>query len=157
MNSDTIKVRPAVLADLPSMVAMQVAMARETEKIVLDGALLTAGVRAVLTDEAKGRYYVAELQHESKPVGMLLLTPEWSDWRRGWVHWLQSIYVLPEHRRAGVFKALFRHIAWRIHMDPHAVGLRLYVEQHNASAISAYLQAGMVAGRYVVLEKMKIH
>ena len=32
------------------------------------------------------------------PVGALLLTREWSDWRNGWFWWIQSVYVAPEGR-----------------------------------------------------------
>ena len=43
-------------------------------------------------------------------IGQAMITYELTDWRDGLLWWLQSVYVLPEHRRRGVFRALYEHI-----------------------------------------------
>src|SRR5690606_42000686 len=55
----------------------------------------------LLKDSTKGNYYVAE--KNKKVIGSLLTTFEWSDWRNGTVLWIQSVYVVPEFRRKGVY------------------------------------------------------
>lgn len=35
----------------------------------------------------------------------MLLTREWSDWRDGVFWWIQSVYIVPEARGGGVYRA----------------------------------------------------
>ena len=86
-------------------------------------------------------------------MGQLGLTFEFSDWRNGWFWWIQSVYVRPEARRKGVFRSLYSYIEEQARRDPSVVGLRLYVEENNATAQQTYLQLGMTRTGYFVLEK----
>ena len=86
------------------------------------------------------------------PVGTLMLTSEWSDWRNGDWWWIQSVYVAPEHRRRGVYAALYRHVEALARATPGVVGLRLYVEKDNASAQRTYAALGMVDAGYAMYE-----
>jgi len=81
------------------------------------------------------------------------LTLEWSDWRNGEIWWIQSVYVLPEARRHGVFTAMYRHVEG-LAKDQGAAGLRLYVVQHNHAGQQTYVQLGMGMTEYLVMEKM---
>ena len=36
-------------------------------------------------------------------AGCVMVTTEWSDWRNAAFWWIQSVYVVPEFRRCGVF------------------------------------------------------
>ncbi|MGQ0636293.1 MAG: GNAT family N-acetyltransferase [Planctomycetaceae bacterium] len=90
-------------------------------------------------------------------VGQLMHTHEWSDWRNGDIWWLQSVYVLPEYRRQGVFRALLEHLRNEAQADPGVVGLRLYVEEHNIQAQRTYAKLGLQPGGYFVLEQMLRH
>jgi ribosomal protein S18 acetylase RimI-like enzyme len=81
-------------------------------------------------------------------------TFEWSDWRNGDIWWLQSVYVSPEYRRRGVFRALFDHLRRKAEADPGVVGLRLYVEEQNSRAHATYERLGLKPGGYFVLEQM---
>ena len=80
----------------------------ETEHRRLSQDIVRAGVTAALADPAKGRYFVAE--RAGQVVGQIMHTYEWSDWRNGCFWWIQSVYVLVDHRRRGVFRALLRHV-----------------------------------------------
>jgi GNAT superfamily N-acetyltransferase len=60
-----------------------------------------------------------------EPVGCLLVTTEWSDWRNGDWWWLQSVYVVPGARRRGVFRALHAEVERRARAAGGVVGLRL--------------------------------
>jgi len=88
-----IRTREADVTDAAGIAAFQRAMARETEEVELDAAVVDRGVRAVFDDPARGRYFVAEA--EGRVIASLLITYEWSDWRNGNVWWIQSVYVRP--------------------------------------------------------------
>lgn len=123
-------------------------MARETEHKTLDREVLKAGTGAVFDDPRRGFYLIAE--RDSGPAGCLLITYEWSDWRNGDWWWFQSVYVVPEARHAGVFRALYTEVERRAHAAD-AVGLRLYVERDNARAQQTYASLGMEEEPYQML------
>ena len=136
-------------------------MAWETEHKQLDPALIHAGVAAGIADPAKARYFVAMRDatlagHETVgiAVGTLMLTREWSDWRNGDWWWIQSVYVAPEHRRRGVFAAMYRHVETLARATPEVIGLRLYVERANATAQRTYAALGMQDAGYAVYEAL---
>jgi ribosomal protein S18 acetylase RimI-like enzyme len=146
----TLRIRPAVPADADFLAHGNAAMALETEHKHLDPAVVAAGVRAALSDAAKGRYFIAE--RDGVPVGQLMITYEWSDWRNGTFWWIQSVYVLPEARRGGVFRALYRHLEHLAADDPTICGIRLYVERENSRAQATYTHCGMGDAGYVIME-----
>ena len=78
-------------------------MALETEHRTLDPQTVRRGVGDALRNPAHGRYFVAE-DDTGTPLGQLMVTYEWSDWRNGQFWWFQSVYVLPAARRRGVFR-----------------------------------------------------
>jgi GNAT superfamily N-acetyltransferase len=145
-----IKIREAALSDAQIIAAFNLQLAEESEGLRLDAALVRAGVTALLTDPAKGIYYVAEAQ--GVVVGQLLITYEWSDWRNGHIWWIQSVYVKPESRRAGVFRALFNHLRNLARTRQDVCSLRLYVHAENTRAHESYLRLGMTRTQYEVFE-----
>jgi ribosomal protein S18 acetylase RimI-like enzyme len=126
-------------------------LAAESEGTTLNPAELTPGVAAVLADSHKGLYFVAE--DDGQVVGQVCLTYEFSDWRNGWMWWIQSVYVRPEYRRRGVFRALYEHVYQSAVADPEVIGLRLYVERDNHGAQEVYRRLGMSRTGYLVLER----
>jgi GNAT superfamily N-acetyltransferase len=145
-----LKVRLAKLSDAAFLADSNARMAFETEGRRLDPVRLAAGVNALLADETKGTYYVAEV--DGKVAGQLLITHEWSDWRNGDFWWIQSVYVSDEFRGDGVFRALFNHVHALAKADPDVCGLRLYMEAHNARARAAYERLGLKQTEYQVFE-----
>jgi GNAT superfamily N-acetyltransferase len=146
----SISIRAARTEDAGFLAAGNVAMALESEHKHLDPATVTRGVRAVLDDSAKGRYFLAE--RDGRPVGQLMVTYEWSDWRNGNFWWIQSVYVLPEARRLGVFRTLFAHLEQLARSDATVCGIRLYVERENTLAQATYRHCGLADAGYVVME-----
>ena len=126
-------------------------MAQETEGLALDDARTLAGVRAVLADEKRGFYLVAE--REGAVVGQLMITTEWSDWRNAWFWWIQSVYVLPAHRRTGVFRALHDEVLRQVAARDDVCGVRLYVEKDNTRAQQTYQDLGMAQTDYLLFEQ----
>ena len=148
-------VRPAAPDDASVIADFQVRMAWESERISLERDIVRQAVGAVFDDPSKGRYWVAEA--DARVIGVLLTTPEWSDWRNGYVLWLQSVYVAPEWRRQGVFRALYQGVRDEVDRSPDLLGIRLYAEQHNEGAQSVYEAVGMTRDRYFMYEWMKGH
>ena len=146
----SLQLRDALPADLEFLVAGNRRMAQETEGVELDPLLVGPGTRAVLQDPALGRYFIAE--QDGHPVGQLMLTYEWSDWRNGVFWWIQSVYVEPDHRGRGVFSALFRYVAGLARASDEVCGIRLYVDRDNRPAQAVYAHLGLHATHYDVME-----
>ena len=146
-------VRQAKRTDLQAIVKFQLAMANETEGIELDKPTVEKGVNAVLSDSGKGIYYIAE--RDGKVVGSLLTTFEWSVWRNGTILWIQSVYVLPEYRRKGVYRSMFSQIKNMVLNDSKLNGIRLYADKSNLLAHKTYENLGMSPDHYLTFEWMK--
>jgi ribosomal protein S18 acetylase RimI-like enzyme len=149
-RSGPMKVRDATLADLDFIAVANTELAAETEERTLDPSLLQPGILAVLADPALARYYIAEI--EGKPAGQLMTTYEWSDWRNGLFLWIQSVYVMPEARGLGVFRALFGHLEELARSDQRICGIRLYVDRDNDRALAVYSRLGMRRSHYRIME-----
>lgn len=146
----SLVIRDASSADVAFLVESNAAMALETEHKVLDLALLARGVAAVLERPERGFYLIAEEQQ--RVVGCLLITFEWSDWRNGLWWWLQSVYVVADARRQGIFGALYAEVERRAAAAAEVIGLRLYVERENVRAQATYAERGMLETPYRVYE-----
>ena len=147
-----IHVRLADPADQARLVEFTRAMARETENLELLPDVIAAGVRNVFQHPAYGFYLVAEVEGEI--VGGLMVTTEWSDWRNGLFWWIQSVYVVPTHRRQGVYKRMYDLVGQLAAAHPHVCGFRLYVEKSNHDAQAAYRAIGMEEKPYVMFQQV---
>jgi len=145
-----IQIRPAVAADGPELVHFNCEMARETENLELDTAVVTAGVNALFERPERGFYVVADAG--GTLAGSLMVTNEWSDWRNGLFWWIQSVYVRPDYRRRGVYRSLYRHVESTAADHPEVCGFRLYVERDNHRAQQTYRSLGMEQTPYLVYE-----
>jgi GNAT superfamily N-acetyltransferase len=150
---NAVLIRPALADDADTLAAFNAAMAWETEGKRLLPEVLGAGVRRLLAQPALGFYLVAVAG--SQPVGCLMVTTEWSDWRNGRFWWIQSVYVRPEWRRRGVFRALYASVHAAALAQPDVCGLRLYVEHENAVAQATYRSLGMARTDYLLFEQLK--
>lgn len=150
ISSSDVQIRRASLTHLETIICFNAAMAQETEGKALDVDLLRSGVESVLNGNDLGFYLVAE--HGGRPVGQLLITYEWSDWRNAFFWWIQSVYVSPEYRRMGVYKALHAHAAVEARSQGNVCGLRLYVDKDNNIAQGVYASLSMRQARYDMYE-----
>lgn len=156
----TYRIRAAEPADVDLLAQWAQAMALETEHRQLDVDTVHAGVAAAIADQAKARYFVAMEdavlaggETIGMAVGTLMVTREWSDWRNGDWWWVQSVYVTTQHRRRGIFAALYRHVQQLAQATPGVIGLRLYVERDNAVAQRTYAALGMHDAGYAIQEE----
>ena len=147
-----ITIRKATPEDATVIIDFQQKMAWETEHMTLIPEIIKKGVNAVFHDTTHGQYWVAE--ENGKIVASLLITYEWSDWRNSNVWWFQSVYVLPDWRRTGIFRTMYMNIKNEAEKEGVA-GLRLYVETNNSGAQQTYEALGMQKEHYRMYEWIK--
>jgi GNAT superfamily N-acetyltransferase len=146
----SVIIRQAEESDRDRIVLFNLALARETEGRVLDRATLTSGVARMLSDPARGRYFVGE--DDGEIAGQLAVTVEWSDWRNAEIWWIQSVYIAKSHRRQGMYRQLHTYVR-EMAQAARVAGLRLYVEQDNTTARSTYETLEMQPSSYVMYEE----
>lgn len=147
-----ISIRKANIQDAPAIIDFQKKMAWETEKLNLVPEIVENGVNAVFANKALGQYWIAV--EDGTSVASLLITYEWSDWRNSNVWWFQSVYVMPEFRRKGIFRSMYNHIKDEADKQ-NIAGLRLYVETNNTRAQKTYEALGMQNEHYTMFEWLK--
>ncbi|HVF29961.1 MAG TPA: GNAT family N-acetyltransferase [Pyrinomonadaceae bacterium] len=148
-----MNIRLAEKTDVDALVEFNQAMALETEKKLLDVLQLHAGVSAVLEDDQKGFYVVAD--DSGVIAGGLLVTFEWSDWRNSWFWWIQSVYVPPAYRGQSIYTKLYGHVKRLAGARGNVCGFRLYVEKENERAQRVYEKLGMKETYYLMYEEQK--
>ena len=136
--------------DIEAITEFQIAMALESEGTVLDPERVYNGVTAAMKDKSKGAYIVARTK--GRPVASLMITREWSDWNNEWYWWIQSVYVMPEYRGQGTFRAMFTKVI-DMAKEQNIAQVRLYVDRHNTSAQKVYQKLGMEECHYLMYEK----
>lgn len=149
-RNQVINLRMATALDIDNIAKFNTDMAFETESINLDQVDLRLGIAAVISDSNLGFYLIAE--REGMMIGQILITKEWSDWRNGWFWWIQSVFVEPNHRRMGVYSAMYKKIVDMADREGNVCGLRLYVDRDNLSAKQVYSQLGMSQSHYDLYE-----
>lgn len=136
--------------DISNIVGFNNAMALETEGKTLDYITLKQGVSEVLSDPLKGFYLIAVFS--GTVVGQLMITSEWSDWRNGYFWWIQSVYVKPENRLHGIYRALNEEVLSLAKNNGNICGIRLYVDRDNTIAQRVYHNLGMSTSNYDMYE-----
>ncbi len=147
----SITIRSAALADALLLARWAQAMALETEQKILPDSDIIPGTRRAIEQAELAQYFIAEIN--SQPAGCLMLTNEWSDWRNGLWWWIQSVFVAPEFRRQGVYRAMYEHVQQLAIQNPDVHGIRLYVEKENSTAQHTYQSLGMRDAHYLVFEQ----
>ena len=122
--------------DISTIVNFNSAMAMETESKQLDSITVNKGVETVLVNSNLGFYLIAE--NDSVPVGQLMVTKEWSDWRNGEFWWIQSVYVHSDYRKNNVYRKLYDEVIKLAKESDKVCGIRLYVDKNNNSAQKIY-------------------
>ncbi len=149
-------VRHGSANDIGALADFNICMALETESLKLKPEVITAGVRGMVERPERGFYLVVECHDTDSPgiVASLMVTTEWSDWRNGLFWWIQSVYVLPDYRRMGLYRRLYDHVRNLAATEPEVCGFRLYVEKDNTRAQATYSTLGMVETDYRLYEQL---
>ena len=149
----TITIRRARRSDAGAIANFNQAIAQETENKALVPDVILAGVTALFDNPAHGFYIVAET--DTQVVACLLITTEWSDWRNGLFWWVQSVFVMPDYRRQGIYRSMYQFIKDLANQEPNVCGFRLYVEKDNLRAQETYIAQGMSQSPYHFFEELK--
>ncbi|MYB35251.1 MAG: GNAT family N-acetyltransferase [Gammaproteobacteria bacterium] len=150
---DQAVIRRATKEDVAQITRFNVNIAQETENLALRQEIVESGVTKLLNNPELGFYLVAE--SDSRIIGSLMITTEWSDWRCGQFWWIQSVYVLSDFRRIGLYGRLYSKVKELAEMDENVCGFRLYVEKDNTVAQEAYRKYGMHKTAYHLYEETK--
>lgn len=133
---------------IEAITGFQMDMALESEGTKLDRERVKQGVSAVIDDSNKGLYLVAE--HSGRAIGSLMITREWSDWNNAWYWWIQSVFVLPEFRGQGTFRAMLTKVK-EMASEQQVSEIRLYVDKDNKPAQEVYAKLGLKECNYQML------
>lgn len=151
MNTDLdLTITRGKASDIEAIVRFQADMAMESEGTMLDMNRLTLGVTSAINDEQKGTYLVARAN--DTPIGSLMVTREWSDWNNMWYWWIQSVYVMPEYRNQGVYRAMYTTLK-NMAKENGVSQVRLYADRTNHSAQQVYRHLGMTESHYLMFEE----
>ncbi|MBO7248637.1 MAG: GNAT family N-acetyltransferase [Bacteroidales bacterium] len=138
-------------ADIEAIAQFQVDMALESEGTVLDKEKVLLGVTAAVNDVAKGTYLVCRV--DGQAISSLMLTREWSDWNNQWYWWIQSVFVKPEFRGKGAYRAMYEKIK-EMAQEQNISQVRLYVDKTNYPAQQVYKKLGMDECHYLMYEEV---
>ncbi len=144
------RIREAGRADIDTLVAFTVREARESEGTEKDLGAVRRGVRGAFEDPPLAAYWVAEA-----PDGRVVSTPvvtAWSNFHGGYYWWIQSLFIVREHRGSGLVELLLDHLA-RGAGAAGALDLRLYVHSSNERALRSYRRCGFTAPPYVIMTR----
>ena len=146
-----IIIRNANKDDTAKIVKFNSAMAMETEDKQLDSITVHKRVEELLNNSEYGFYLIAE--SDGIPVGQLMITKEWSDWRNGEFWWIQSVYVHSDYRKNDIYQKLYEEVISLAIKSKKVCGIRLYVDKNNTIAQKTYSKLGMKESNYIFFEK----
>ncbi|BDR18805.1 hypothetical protein VspSTUT16_21510 [Vibrio sp. STUT-A16] len=134
-----MKVRKAVLDDLPYLVNFTAEEAREAEGSIKIPETLEKGILVALRDPSIATYWVL-VDENNTPVGSVSAVREWSDWNAGYYWWIQSMFLSKSQRGKGRMSLLLDAVKHEM-KEQKGLELRLYVHKDNRTAIRAYQNA----------------
>lgn len=144
-------IRPALRSDLDVLVEFTLQEGYEAEGTNKDQAAVRRGVEGAFADPPLAAYWVAEGPGNAI-VGSTSVVTEWSDFRGGHYWWIQSLFIVPEHRGNGLVELLLEHLD-RAASAAGAMDLRLYAHSSNERALHVYRRCGFAVAPYVIMTR----
>lgn len=152
LKDESLVIRPANGADVPTLTGFILEEAHEAEGRTLDPVVVARGLTAAVLEGAVEKYWVLERRDTGQLLGCMAVYAEWSDWYAAPYWWIQSFYIVPRARGRGLSRAMVD----RLDEEGRSAGvveLRLYAHRNNKRALSAYRSAGFAAKEYEILGK----
>ena len=133
--------REAASGDKDAIKKYTIEMAAETESCELDPDKVDQGVAFVLNGKGLASKYWVATDACNEVIGMVGVSPEWSDWWGVEYWWIIAVYVAPSSRRKGVAAKMLRGVlAAADERGVQTVNLR--VEKDNTTAQALYRSVG---------------
>jgi GNAT superfamily N-acetyltransferase len=145
------RIREAICADIETLIDFTLREALDAEGATKDLDGVSRGVRSAIEDPLLATYWVAETVG-GEVAGSTSVVTEWSNFHGGQYWWVQSLFIVPEHRGRGLVDLLLNHLAERA-ADAGALDLRLYAHSGNARAVRAYERCGFSQAPYVMMTR----
>ena len=142
-------VRKADMDDLNILVDFAISEAHEAEGITKPIKSVFNGVKIGLEDRSIAQYWVLE-DGQRQIIGNVSVVKEWSNWNSGFYWWIQSIFIVPEHRGKGLITLLLQAVRKAANSE-NALEIRLYVHGKNTRAIKAYQKEGFQDSDYKIM------
>ena len=143
-------IRPATPDDADILVEYTLSEALDAERRTLSRSEVQRGVAGGFATPPKARYWVAE--SAGSIVASASIVTEWSNFRGGDYWWIQSLYILPEHRGKGLVDTILKFLVDEAKAGG-AIDLRLYGYNTNARALRAYQRFGFREAPYLILTR----
>lgn len=144
-------IRKASRGDLDTLVTFTLQEAREAEDIEKNVDDVRCGVETGLEDPAIATYWVAE-SADGKVIAATSVVTEWSNFHGKHYWWVQSMFIVPEHRGRGLVELLLDHLT-KVAREAGALDLRLYAHKLNQRALQAYRRCGFSAAPYTIMTR----
>lgn len=144
-------IRRAGSGDAAVIVAFTRQEVREAEGVEKNPAGIERGVRRAIEEPGLATYWVAEDRTRAVVASISVVT-EWSDFHGGHYWWIQSLFILPDHRGTGLVERLIDHVDAAA-AEAGALELRLYAHDSNARALHVYRRCGFEVAPYVVMRR----
>jgi ribosomal protein S18 acetylase RimI-like enzyme len=144
-------IRAARRDDIATLVDFTIAEAREAEGKAPGRDAIQRGVEGAFADPPHATYWIAETQ-DGDVVASASALREWSNFHGAHYWWVQSLFILPEHRGHGLVEKLLDHLAAQAR-QAGALDLRLYAHSANERALAAYRRCGFTVAPYAIMSK----
>lgn len=142
-------VREAQIEDLEKLVSFIEVEAVEAEQADIPLETIRKGIKIGLEDDDIANYWVLQTS-EGEVIGNTSVVKEWSDWNAGYYWWIQSMFIMQEHRGKGLMELMLDKVR-EAGKEEGALELRLYVHKENNRAIKAYYRDGFQDCNYKIM------
>ena len=144
-------IRMAVSDDIETLVAFTLKEAYEAEGVERGEAAVRRGVEGAFRDPPLSIYWLAE-SSDGASVASTSVVTEWSDFQGGYYWWIQSLFIVSEHRGRGLVDLMLDHLAG-LAKAARALELRLYAHNSNQRAFRVYRRCGFDTAPYTIMAR----
>jgi GNAT superfamily N-acetyltransferase len=141
MDENTFRIRLGKVEDSTFLAESALKMLYDAEGKQMPFETAEAGVRKIFEQGARGFYVIAQKGEQS--AGSMMIAPLWLDLMDGCYWWIQCVHVREIFRRQGCLAAMYEFVLNLAKADKNVRGLRLRVNERNATARDAYEKLGM--------------
>ena len=145
---DSIRIEPAILDDLPDLVALLHDLFSMEADFVPDKEKQERGLRLILEQPSRGRIFV--MRNDHRIIGMINLLITISTAEGGFVLLLEDVVIDQEHRGQGYGSKLLDH-AIAFAKQKNFLRITLLTDKWNDASKRFYLQRGFVESDMIPL------